>query len=402
MPEFLYQALDERGKRQKGQLSAPTKGAAIHELKRRGLIPRAVEEKQKSIWQMEITIGKPVKTEDFVIYCRQFSTLIRAGVSIVDATNILSNQSESKALRETLTDVTDKLRKGMALSEAIADHPKIFPPIFINMVKAGETAGNLDEVLDRLAVQFEKDYFTIEKVKSAMTYPIIVGIVAICSVAFLLIHVVPQFAGMLTAAGTEIPALTRGVMSLSASLSERWYFWLVGLAALILAYRLLLRMPKGRYTVDYIKLRMPVFGVLFRKAAIARFTRTLGSLFHSSVPVLQALTVVEKVIGNEVIAEVINRSKESLRQGQRLSDPLRKSWVFPPLVTQMIAIGEETGAMDQMLGKIADFYEADVENTVDKIKSLIEPLLLLVVSGIVGTIIASILMPMFKIYETIH
>jgi len=402
MPEFLYQALDERGKRQKGQLSAPTKGAAIQELKRRGLFPRAIEEKQQSIWQMEIPIGKPVKTEDFVVYCRQFSTLIKAGVSILDATNILSNQSDSKALRQTLTEVTDRLRKGMAFSEAIAEYPKMFPPIFVNMIKAGETAGNLDEVLERLAVQFERDYFTIEKVKSAMTYPIVVGIVAILSIVFLLLNVVPQFVGMLNTTGTEIPALTRTVMGLSASLSERWYFWLAGLALLITVFQLLRRLPQGRYAIDYLKLRMPIFGVLYRKAAIARFTRTLGSLFQSSVPILQALTVVEKVIGNAVIAEVIHRSKESLSQGQRLSDPLRKSWVFPPLVTQMIAIGEETGAMDHMLGKIADFYEADVENTVDKLKSLIEPLMLLAVSGIVGSIIASILMPMFKIYETIH
>jgi len=402
MPEFLYQALDERGKRQKGQLSAPTKGAAIQELKRRGLFPRAIKEKQQSIWQMEIPIGKPVKTEDFVVYCRQFSTLIKAGVSIVDATNILSNQSDSKALRQTLTEVTDRLRKGMAFSEAIAEYPKLFPPIFVNMIKAGETAGNLDEVLERLAVQFERDYFTIEKVKSAMTYPIVVGIVAILSIVFLLLNVVPQFVGMLNTTGTEIPALTRTVMGLSASLSERWYFWLAGLALLITVFQLLRRLPQGRYAIDYLKLRMPIFGVLYRKAAIARFTRTLGSLFQSSVPILQALTVVEKVIGNAVIAQVIHRSKESLSQGQRLSDPLRKSWVFPPLVTQMIAIGEETGAMDHMLGKIADFYEADVENTVDKLKSLIEPLMLLAVSGIVGTIIASILMPMFKIYETIH
>jgi len=402
MPEFLYQALDERGKRQKGQLSAPTKGAAIQELKRRGLFPRAIKEKQQSIWQMEIPIGKPVKTEDFVVYCRQFSTLIKAGVSIVDATNILSNQSDSKALRQTLTEVTDRLRKGMAFSEAIAEYPKLFPPIFVNMIKAGETAGNLDEVLERLAVQFERDYLTIEKVKSAMTYPIVVGIVAILSIVFLLLNVVPQFVGMLNTTGTEIPALTRTVMGLSASLSERWYFWLAGLALLITVFQLLRRLPQGRYAIDYLKLRMPIFGVLYRKAAIARFTRTLGSLFQSSVPILQALTVVEKVIGNAVIAQVIHRSKESLSQGQRLSDPLRKSWVFPPLVTQMIAIGEETGAMDHMLGKIADFYEADVENTVDKLKSLIEPLMLLAVSGIVGTIIASILMPMFKIYETIH
>jgi type IV pilus assembly protein PilC len=402
MPEYAYLAVDERGKRQKGVLSASSKGAAIAELKKRGLAAKSIAEKEKSIWQTEITIGKPVKMEDFVVFCRQFATLIRAGVSIVDAITILSNQSESKALSKALVEVADKLRKGTALSEAVADFPKMFPPIFVNMVRAGETGGNLDEVLDQLARQFEKDHFTIEKVKSAMTYPIVVGIVAILSIAFLLIKVVPQFTGMLAAAGAEVPALTSWVISLSNSLVDEWYLWLLGILALILLWNILIRLDTGRYAVDYLKLRMPIFGILFRKAAIARFTRTLGSLFHSSVPVLQALTVVEKVIGNAVIARVINDSKESLRQGQRLSDPLRKSWVFPPLVTQMIAIGEETGALDQMLAKIADFYEADVENTVDKLKSLIEPLLLLVVASVVGTIIASILMPMFKIYETIH
>jgi type IV pilus assembly protein PilC len=402
MPEFLYQAVDERGKRRKGVLSASSKSAAIAELKKRGLAAKALTEKEKSIWQTEITIGKPVKAEDFVVYCRQFATLIRAGVSIVDATTILSNQSESKALRQTLVEVTDKLRKGTPLSDAVADYPKIFPVIFVNMVRAGETGGKLDEVLDQLARQFEKDHFTVEKVKSAMTYPMVVGIVAVLAVIFLLTNVVPQFTGMLTVAGAEVPALTKWVMAVSTSMVKQWYGWVLGILALILSFHVLVRTPKGRYAVDYVKLRMPIFGVLFRKAAIARFARTLGSLFHSSVPVLQALTVVEKVIGNAVIAEVINRSKESLRQGQRLSDPLRKSWVFPPLVTQMIAIGEETGALDQMLTKIADFYEADVDNMVDKLKSLIEPLMLLAVSAVVGTIIASILMPMFKIYETIQ
>ncbi len=402
MPDYAYQVIDERGRRQKGTLAAPSKASAVAELKKRGYIVKAVEEKPKSVWQMEITLGKPVKMEDFVIYCRQFATLIRAGVSIVDATNILSNQSESKALRNTLSEVADKLRNGMALSAAIAEYPKVFPAIFVNMVRAGETAGNLDEVLDRLAIQFEKEYFTVEKVKSAMTYPIIVGIVAVIAVAFLLTTVVPQFADMLKAAGTEVPALTRAVMSVSSSMVQEWYIWVAAVASLVIAVRLVLGTPKGRYAFDYFKLRMPIFGILFRKAAIARFTRTLGSLFHSSVPVLQALTVVEKVIGNAVIAQVIDEAKESLRSGKALSDPLRKSWVFPPLVTHMIAIGEETGALDQMLAKIADFYEADVENTVDKLKSLIEPLMLLAVSAVVGTIIASIMLPMFKIYETIH
>ncbi len=402
MAEFNYRALDERGKRLKGVVAASTKGAAIHELKKRGLIVRAIEEKPKSILQMEIRIGKAVKTEDFVIFCRQFATLIRAGVSIVDATHILSSQVESKVLRRTLVDVADKLRKGTSLSHAVADYPKIFPPIFTNMVRAGETAGNLDDVLERLAIQFEKDYFTIEKVKSAMTYPIVVGIMALLSITYLLIQVVPQFAGMLTAAGTEIPALTKAVMGMSNSLVKQWFYWLGGIVVLVLAYKLFARSAKGNYAIDYLKLRLPIFGVLFRKAAIARFTRTLGSLFNSSVPVLQALTVVEKVIGNEVIAAVIRNARESLSSGQRLSDPLRMSWVFPPLVTQMIAIGEETGALDQMLGKIADFYEADVQNTVDKLKSLIEPIMLLAVSAIVGTIIAAIMLPMFKIYETIH
>lgn len=191
-------------------------------------------------------------------------------------------------------------------------------------------------------------------------------------------------------------------MGISSSLVGQWYLWLLGIAALLIAYKLISNSAKGRYAIDYMKLRLPIFGVVFRKAAIARFTRTLGSLFNSSVPVLQSLSVVERVIGNAVIAEVIRNSRESLSAGQRLSDPLRRSWVFPPLVTQMIAIGEETGALDHMLGKIADFYESDVENTVDKLKSLIEPIMLLIVAGVVGTIIASIMLPMFKIYETIH
>ncbi|NOU79209.1 type II secretion system F family protein [Paenibacillus sp. LMG 31459] len=399
MPQFEYQVKTHAGKQLKGKLTATDKAIAMEELRKRGLTVFSLVERKTTILSMEIYIGNPVKTIHFIIYCRQFATLMRAGVSIVDATRILAEQTESKPLRKALLDVNSSLLRGTAFSQAIQDHKKIFPPLFVSMIRAGEETGDLEGTLERLAVYFEKQHTTTEKIKSALTYPITVGVMAIAAVVYLLWAIVPQFVSMFESMNAELPAITKMVLALSKSIQGQWYIWLLVIILLITAYQFAKRTERGAYALDYAKLKIPVFGKLNQKGSIAQFTRTFSSLYASSVPILQSLAIVEEVAGNRVIGGYIRKASDSLRQGKPLSEPLKKAWVFPPLVTQMIAIGEETGALDQMLSKVADFYEMDVENTVDRLKSLLEPLLIAFLAGVVGIIVAAIMLPMFSLYS---
>lgn len=401
MKQFQYQVRTVNGKELKGTLSASDKTAALEELRRRGLTVFSLEEKRITLLTKDIYIGNPVKTIDFIIYCRQFATLIKAGVTILDATRILAEQTESKILRKALQDVHSRLMRGVSLSQAIQDQQKIFPRLFISMIRAGEESGDLEQTLDRLAVYFEKRHVTKEKIKSALAYPVTVGILAVAVTIYLLWAIVPQFVDMFASMNAKLPTITVVVLALSKSIQHQWYIWALILILLIIIFVMMKRSDKGAYWIDYAKLKMPVFGMLNQKGSIAQFARTFSSLYASSVPVLQSLSIVTEVAGNRVIERYLNEASESLRKGQPLSDPLKKAWVFPPMVTQMIAIGEETGALDQMLAKVADFYEMDVENTVDRLKSLIEPLLIVFLAAVVGVIVAAIMLPMFSLYNSL-
>ncbi|TXK85389.1 type II secretion system F family protein [Paenibacillus sp. N3.4] len=399
MAEFLYEVRGTAGKQIKGKISASDKPTAVEELRKKGYVVLSVKEEQFKALKQDIYIGNPVKTIHFIVYCRQFATLIRAGVNIVEATSILAAQTESKALKKALIQVASSISKGVSFSQSISEHKKIFPSMFVNMVRAGEETGDLEGTLDQLANFFEKEHVTTEKIKSAMTYPTVVAILSVAACVFLLKSVVPQFVQIFDSMHAELPLITRIVLKLSDSIQNQWLFWLIGLIVLLLLYFLVKRTEIGAYYIDYINLKIPIFGKLKQKGALAQMTRTLSSLYSSAVPILQSLTIVEEIVNNKVIGRFIKSAAESLRQGNPLSEPLKQAWVFPPLVTQMIAIGEETGALDQMLEKVADFYEMDIENTVDRLKALIEPLLLVFLSGLVGTIVAAIMIPMFQLYS---
>lgn len=398
MQQFEYQVKTSGGKQLRGKLSAVDKASAMEELRKRGLTVFSLVETKQTILSMDIYIGNPVKPIHFIIYCRQFATLIRAGVSIVDATRILAEQTDSKPLRKALIDVNSSLLRGISFSQSVQDHKKIFPPLFVSMIRAGEESGDLEGTLDRLALYYEKQHSTTEKIKSALTYPVTVGVMAVAAVVYLLWAIVPQFVSMFESMNAELPAITKIVLALSESIQGQWYIWLLAVLVIVVAYQVFKRTERGAYWLDYAKLKLPVFGKLNQKGSIAQFTRTFASLYASSVPVLQSLSIVEEVAGNKVVGQYIRSAGDSLRQGKPLSEPLKKAWVFPPLVTQMIAIGEETGALDQMLSKVADFYEMDVENTVDRLKSLLEPLLIAFLAGVVGVIVAAIMLPMFSMY----
>ena len=401
MPTFIYEARDRAGKRKRGKVEAGSKPAAIVELKRQGLALLAIEQESQSLLQKEIDIGRPVKSQDFIVFLRQLATLIKAGIGIVDSIHILSQQSESKVLRRILLEVEADIRKGGQLSEAFSKHPKVFEAMFLSMIRAGEASGSLEIVLDRLAAYYEKSHYTRERIKSALMYPLTVGILSVAVTMYLLMNIVPTFVSMFASFHAELPAMTRMVMTASQSLVSSWHLYLISIFVLIFISKFIVNTPYGRYLADYAKLKMPIFGKLLQKGALARMSRTLSTLFSSSVPILQALTIVEDVVGNKIISQAVHESKTSLREGQPLSEPLKRAWVIPPLVSRMIAIGEETGSLDQMLEKVADFYEAEVDNAVDKIKTLIEPLMIVMLAAIVGTIVLAIMIPMFEIFGKI-
>lgn len=399
MAIYKYVGRTRQGKMKKGTVEAINKANAVVKLREMGISPREITEARGILYQ-EVTLGNPVKQQDFVIYCRQFATLIRSGISIVDATNILARQTESKMLAKVLSAVEERLRSGVAFSEAIAEHPKVFPAIFVNMVRAGEMTGNLDGTLDRLASYLEKQYNLKKKIQSTMAYPIVLLIVIIAVATFLMLTIVPNFESMFASLGSELPAITKFVLNVSNFLQQSWLILSFLVIAMVIIFQFLMRTNETfNYQVHVALLKMPVFGKLLQKSAIARMARTLSSMVSSSVPILQALTMVEKVVGNPVLGKVIIEARDHLEQGDCLSEPMKKSWLIPPLVSQMIAIGEETGQLDFMLAKIADFYEEEVDRTVDTLKSLIEPIMIIILAVIVGTIILAIMIPMFTYYQ---
>ncbi|MFZ7945568.1 type II secretion system F family protein [Neobacillus sp. 19] len=398
MARFKYAGRDRKGKRQ-GTVNAGSKREAMMKLKEDGIRVIEMTEVPETLLTKDITLGNPVKLQHFVIYLRQFSTLIKAGVTVVDATAILAVQTESKALKKALLNVEQELREGNPLSEAVAKHKKIFNQMFINLVKAGEVSGNLDETLDRLAEHFEKQHYTRQKIVSALSYPAVVGVIAIAVVIFLLVAIVPTFVTMFDDLGGELPAITKFVLAASGFMQKFWWLVVTLFIAIVLFISYIKKNSKTKYYLDYFLLKMPIFGNLLQKAALARMMRTLSSLFSSSVPILQAMSIVEKVVENEVLARIIRESRDSLEKGRSMTEPMQKHWAFPPLVTQMIAIGEETGALDAMLAKIAEFYEKEVETGTDRLKSLIEPLMIVVLASLVGTIVTSIMVPMFDMFN---
>ncbi len=380
-------------------IEAPNKKVAMEKLRAQGINARELQE-SNSILHKDIAFGTKVKHQEFVIYCRQYATLIRAGVPVVEATHILGEQTRSKPLKRALMQVEEDIRNGMAFSDAAGKHPKVFPLLFVNMMRAGEATGNVDDTLDRLASTLEKQYNIKKKIQSAMTYPAILSLLTLVVGMFLMVFIVPTFMDAFKEMNLEMPLITVIVVGISDWLIQFWYFVILGLLILVVGLHYFYKNNKEfHYAVNVFLLRMPIFGQLLQKDIIARMTRTLSTLFSSSVPILQALTIVEKVGGNPVMGKVVLEARDNLEKGGTLSEPLEKSWLFPPLVTQMTSIGEKTGSLDYMLEKIADFYEEEVNRAVDTMKSLIEPLMIVVLALVVGVIVAAIFLPMFRLYE---
>ncbi|MGR6903618.1 type II secretion system F family protein [Lysinibacillus sp. BSL11] len=399
MTIFRYSGRTKTGAPKKGIIEAPNKKVAMEKLRAQGINARELQE-SNSILHKDIAFGTKVKHQEFVIYCRQYATLIRAGVPVVEATHILGEQTRSKPLKRALMQVEEDIRNGMAFSDAAGKHPKVFPLLFVNMMRAGEATGNVDDTLDRLASTLEKQYNIKKKIQSAMTYPAILSLLTLVVGMFLMVFIVPTFMDAFKEMNLEMPLITVIVVGISDWLIQFWYLVILGLLVLVVGLHYFYKNNKEfHYAVNVFLLRMPIFGQLLQKDIIARMTRTLSTLFSSSVPILQALTIVEKVGGNPVMGKVVLEARDNLEKGGTLSEPLEKSWLFPPLVTQMTSIGEKTGSLDYMLEKIADFYEEEVNRAVDTMKSLIEPLMIVVLALVVGVIVSAIFLPMFQLYE---
>jgi type IV pilus assembly protein PilC len=403
MPTFIYRAVDDYGSYSKGTLDAPSFQHALEELKGKQLWILDLFDRNSSILHKDLNFGGPkVKMEHFTVFCRQLSTLYQSGVNMVEAVRILAEQTESKVFKKILAEVYAEMNKGTQFSAAAAKYPTVFTTVFVSMVRAGEASGNLDEMLDRLAVFFEKEHHTREKVKSAMVYPIVMGIVTVLVVTLMMTFVIPRFVANFEAMGIELPLPTRVVIQISEFILTYWYTIPLFIITPGLIIKAMKRTKKGLYYWDLLRLRIPVFGMLAHKQSIARFSRTFSSLFAAGIPILQAMTIVASVVGNEVVGKVILEARDGVRNGDSIAEPFRQTWLFPPMAVQMLAIGERSGSLDSMLEKVADFYEADVDAMADRLKSLLEPLMIVALSAIVGAIVLAVMLPTFKLMEGIH
>ncbi|WP_214749686.1 MULTISPECIES: type II secretion system F family protein [unclassified Exiguobacterium] len=403
MAIFQYEGKLLNGKRKKGRITAVSLREAKDKLRQESILVTDLSELESTGLNKEVNIlPERVKIEHLIMYVRQFATLIRAGVPIVRATSILRVQTESKVLKKTLSQVEDDLKEGIAYSEAIKKHPRVFSNFFSSMALAGETSGNLEEALDQIGLQLQKQYDVKRKVISALTYPLVVSIVAIGVVAFLMVNVVPTFASIFGQLGGELPLITRIVVAVSDFIAAFWWLLLAIAILGVLVFTWMLKRDRERFVIDRLLLKMPIFGPIVTKSQIALLTRSLAVLLQAAVPILTAIEITERIVSNRVIRKGLTEAREMMAQGIPLHEPLMRNSNFPPLMTQMIAVGEESGDLDSMLNEVAEFYETEVETTTDRLKSIIEPLLIVVLASVVGVIVISIVVPMFQIYGDIQ
>jgi type IV pilus assembly protein PilC len=357
--------------------------------------------KTTSSFQDAFASMQRVKLRDLVVFSRQFATMVDAGLSVVKCLDILQKQARNPKMKEVAGEVKRDVAGGMSLTEALQKHPRIFSPLYVNMIRSAEAGGILDQVLDRLAGFLEKEQETRNKIKSAMTYPVVVFCFACLMLVGLLFFVLPKFKGIFETMGLELPLTTKILLNSSDYAKSYWYIGLVLLVGVVIIVKAFARTERGKYAIDAAKLRVPVFGDLILKTGVSRFARTFGTLITSGVPVLRALDIVSETAGNRVISETVTRARNAIKEGEKISTPLFGSKIFPVMVTQMIAIGEETGRLDQMLVKVANFYDDEVDNTLKSLTSLIEPIMIVGLGLIVGFIAVSVISPIYELVGSI-
>jgi type IV pilus assembly protein PilC len=402
MPTFSYAARTLQGELTNGEIDLRSRDDVVGYLRKQKLIPVKVEEKKQGLGQIEIKFGTGIKTKDIVIFTRQFATMINAGLPLVQSLDILAKQTENKYLAEVIGKVLHDVESGNTLADSMRNHPKVFTDLFVNMVAAGEAGGILDVILLRLATFLEKADALKRKIKGAMIYPGVILGVAVSAVAILLIFVIPTFQTMFESAGVPLPMPTQIVIGMSAFLQDYWWAVLLGIAATVVMIRTAYKTDSGQLSIDRFMLRLPILGNLLRKGAVARFTRTLGTLVASGVSILDGLEITARTAGNRVIHDAVMRSRTSIAGGETIAEPLRQSAVFPPMVIQMINVGEQTGGLDEMLTKIADFYDEEVDAAVEALLSAMEPIMIVVLGTVVGGMIVAMYLPIFDMNNAVQ
>ena len=401
MPVYIWKGKNSQGEKRHGEIEAPDQTAVLAQLKRQRISDPVIKEKPKDLFA-NVTFFKPKVTgKDIVIFTRQLSTMIDAGLPLVQGLEILEKQQENPTFKKILSTIRSDVEAGSTLADSMRKHPKAFDNLFSNMIEAGETGGILDTILSRLAAFIEKSMALKKKIKGAMTYPTICLAISILILGVILIFVVPVFDKMFKDFGSTLPLPTQIVVNMSNFIKSNFLFVIIGLFIFSMIFKKIISTPKGRLAFDRFLLKAPVIGILLRKVAVAKFTRTLSTMLHSGVPILEALQVVAKTSGNKVIENAVYRVAESIAEGRPIAEPLEESGVFPNMVVQMINVGESVGALDAMLEKIADFYDEEVDQAVENLTAMIEPFMMVFLGGMIGGIVVAMYLPIFKIASVV-
>jgi len=401
MPVYLWRGKDRHNKKKKGEMEAPTEEAVNSELIRRKITQTKIKLKPKDIFENVAFMQPKVKQADIIIFCRQFSTMIDAGLPIIQCLDILYSQNENKTFKNILKEIKGNVESGQTFAEALKKYPKQFDDLFVNMIAAGEAGGILDSILRRLSAYMEKAAKLKAKIKGGMTYPIVTIVIAIIVIAIIMVFVIPVFEEMFEGMGSALPVPTQIVVKMSRFVKSNILYIIAFIGVLIFTIRRFYKTEKGQVLMDDLFLRLPLFGPLIRKAAVSKFTRTMGTMLSSGVAILDALEIVAKTAGNKTIEKAVYETRTAIAEGRTISDPLSESGVFPSMVCQMIAVGESTGALDSMLTKIADFYDEEVDQAVENMTALIEPFMLVFLGVVIGGLVVSMYLPIFQMASTL-
>ena len=399
MPGYSYVAVDQRGKEKRGRIEAENRDAVSQQLKKDGLFPVEIKEQGVLNKEIDLSIGKKVKPRDLSVFCRQFVSITQAGVPMKEALQMMTEQTENKWLKKGIAEVLANVEKGNTLADSMAAIPDVFPPMLVNMVHAGESSGSLEMSFDRMATHFEKEAKLKATIHKATIYPIILICAVIGVIAVMLLYVIPIFIDMFADLDVEMPALTMGVMNLSKWTASHWYVILAVVVGIAVAYRVIYNTEQGRLKIDYIKMKMPLFGKLTVKSNCAQFARTMSTLMAAGISTTACLETVSKIVTNIYYKNAMMKAREEVMKGIPLSEPLADSEVFPPMVYHMTGIGEETGNMEEMLSKLADYYDEEVEITTQSVLAAMEPLIIVFMALIVGTLVIAVIMPIATMYN---
>ncbi|MGD8367816.1 MAG: type II secretion system F family protein [Desulfobacterales bacterium] len=401
MPVFIWRGKDKHGSRRKGQHEAPSEDAVRAHLARIKITPTSIKPKPKDLFENIAFLQPGVKNEDIIIFAKQFSTMIDAGLPIVQCLDILHSQQENPTFKKMLKEIKDSVESGATFAETLKKYPKHFDDLFVNMIAAGEAGGILDVILRRLSAYMEKAAKLKAQVKGAMTYPMITIAIAIIVVAVIMVFVIPVFQEMFEGMGGQLPAPTLIVVGLSEFVRDNILYMIIAAVLLSYAIKRFYATEKGKFVIDALLLRLPIVGQLLRKVAVAKFTRTMGTMLSSGVAILDALDIVAKTAGNKIVERAIYDIRFGIAEGRTMADPMLESGVFPTMVCQMISVGESTGALDAMLGKIADFYDDEVDQAVENLTAAIEPMMMVFLGVVIGGLVVSMYLPIFKLASTL-